>query len=254
MKRLPIPASPVVDSTEFGKPARSPDIGEEFLAQSKAYLECRSRGGEPPPPLVEAWKCFYEFYAPRIRGFLKSCSVPEADLNDCSQEVWQDVVADLARFRQDASRGRLSTWIRTLARNKAVDSIRRRNRHVSETLEFNESIAPMDPEPGPDAKYERRQTLAQVQRILLELSGKVSQTNFQVLYLRWMEGLPTAEVAAALELTPEQVRFRSHRMKRKFRELLEQSMEQDVSDSPHRPTQNEWRIDRMRNRSHPTSE
>ena len=216
-----------MDATGFEKSSRSLEIGEEFLAESQAYLECRSRRVEPPPPLVEAWNRFYEFYAPRIRAFLRNCGLPDADVNDCSQEVWQDVVANLGHFRQDATRGRLSTWMMTLARNKAVDSFRRRNRHVSEILEDNEVSAPLDPRSGPAAEYERRQTLAQVQRILLELSGEVSQTSFQVLYQRWIEGRPTAEVAAALELTPDQVRFRTHRMKQKLRELLERDVDHD---------------------------
>jgi DNA-directed RNA polymerase specialized sigma24 family protein len=64
-----------------------------------------------------------------------------------------------------------------------------------------------------------------VRSVLVELSGQVSRTSFQVLYLRWIEGLPTAEVAAALELTPQQVRFRTHRMKLKIRRMLERSMD-----------------------------
>ncbi len=118
----------------------------------------------------------------------------------------------------------------TLARNKAVDSIRRRNRHVSKNLGDNEAIGRPDPNLDPAAEYERRRTLAQVRKVLLELSNQVSQTSFQVLYQRWIEGRPTAEVAAALELTPDQVRFRTHRMKRKFRDLLQQSMDRDVDD------------------------
>jgi RNA polymerase sigma-70 factor, ECF subfamily len=227
MRHLPMPARACADATGLEKTSRSPDVGEEFLAESKAYLACRSRGSDPTPPLVEAWRRLYDFYAPRIRAFLRNCGLTDADLNDCSQEVWQDVIANLAHFHQDPTRGRLSTWILTLARNKAVDSIRRRNRHVFENLENNEASEPLDPGPGPVAEYERRQTLAQVQRILLELSGEVSQTSFQVLYQRWIEGRPTADVAAALELTPDQVRFRTHRMKQKLRELLERNVDHD---------------------------
>jgi hypothetical protein len=41
-----------------------------------------------------------------------------------------------------------------------------------------------------------------------------------VLYLRWIEGWTTREIAAALGLTPARVRSRDHRMKRKCRSLL----------------------------------
>ena len=87
----------------------------------------------------------------------------------------------------------------------------------------------MDPGLDPAAAYERRQTLAQVRSALAQLSSEVSPKSYQVLYLRWIEGRPTAEVAAALALTPGQVRFRTYRMKRKVRDLLERSM---VAETP----------------------
>ncbi len=35
------------------------EAGPEFLEEIKAYLDCRSRGVDPPPPLAEAWEGFY---------------------------------------------------------------------------------------------------------------------------------------------------------------------------------------------------
>ena len=120
-------------------------------------------------------------------------------MNDCSQEVWQNIVK-LAHFRQDPDRGRLSTWMMTLAHNKAVDSIRRRNRQVFKTLEDNEAIARRTPGLDPAAEYERRQAWprsdparALRESLADQLPGAVP---------RWIEGRPTSEVAAALELTP----------------------------------------------------
>jgi DNA-directed RNA polymerase specialized sigma24 family protein len=113
----------------------------------------------------------------------------------------------------------------TLDRNKAADSNRRRTRHPAESLVEDGAHAPLDPGLGPAAEYERRRTRDRVRRILVKLSGQVSQISFQVLYRRWIEGQPTAEVAAALDLTPSQVRFRTHRMKQKFRDLFERSNE-----------------------------
>jgi RNA polymerase sigma-70 factor (ECF subfamily) len=255
MRHSPIAMKPHVRASEPGMTARSfDDLGEENLAESKAYLESRSRGVEPPPPLAEAWKRLYEFYAPRIRVFLRKCGLPDEDLKDCAQDVWKEVVAKLAHFHQDRTRAQLSTWIMTLARNKAVDSIRRRNRHISRALDDNDAGVPPDPNPGPAAEYERRRTLVEVQSVLAELASQVSPASFQVLYLRWIEGLPTAEVAAALELTPQQVRFRSHRMKQKVRHLLERSMDRDdPAGEPGRPKTG-MKTQQSRNKPHPSSE
>jgi hypothetical protein len=45
----------------------------------QAYLGCRSLSVDPPPSLADAWDRFYDFYTPRIRGFLNRTGLPEAD-------------------------------------------------------------------------------------------------------------------------------------------------------------------------------
>lgn len=225
MPHLPIAARPATATTGPATGGRSfNEPGAELIGEIQDYLEFRSRGVDPPPPLAETWDDFYRFYAPRIRAFLKRWALSEADRNDCFQDVWHEVVAKLARFGHDPGRARLSTWLLTLARNKAVDAIRRRRRHACESLGDVESTAAMDTGPDPAAAYERRRTRALVQSALAQLARQVSPTSFQVLHLRWIEGWPTAEVAAALALTPRQVRFRTCRMKQKVRHILEATM------------------------------
>ena len=140
----------------------------------------------------------------------------------------------------------------TLARNKAVDAIRRRSRHAFESLGEGDAVAVRDPGPDPADAYERSRTQGQVRSVLAELSSRVSPTSFQVLYLRWIEGRTTSEVADALELTPDQVRFRAHRMKRKVRDLLERSMIRDARP-PARRGDEEKSMARATNHSRPAS-
>jgi RNA polymerase sigma-70 factor (ECF subfamily) len=199
------------------------DLDEELLAKTKAYLECRSRGLDPSPALMEAWDRFYWAYQPRIRALLGKWRLPAVDREDCLQEVWVEVVAHLGRFQHDPRRGRLSTWLTTLTRNKAVDSIRRRNRHPSQPLEAHAGGLP-DPVPGPVADCERRWIQARVRGVLDGLAERVSERSFRVLYLRWIEGRTVPEIADAMGLSPEQVRLRAHRMKQRFRDLFECSM------------------------------
>ncbi len=82
----------------------------------------------------------------------------------------------------------------------------------------------VDPCPGPIATYEGHSTRARVKCVLAELSEEVSELNFQVFHQRMIDNRPAADVAATLGLTPEQVRFRLHRMKRKFRDLFDRSI------------------------------
>ncbi len=227
MSHLPIAPPAFLPAGRRRLSVQSPeDLDEDFLNKVKSYLECRSRGVDPAPPLVEAWNHFYDSYAPRVRRFLGHWGLANQDRNDCFQDVWKEVIVKLAHFQHDPTRGCLATWLMTLARNKAVDSIRRRSRQLPECLGRDGANELLDPHPDPGAEYERRRTQALVRSVLGELSGQVSQLSFQVLYLRWIEGRQTSEIAAALELTPEQVRVRICRMKRKLRDLFERSQDQ----------------------------
>jgi RNA polymerase sigma-70 factor (ECF subfamily) len=186
----------------------------------KAYLRCRSRSVNPPPTLAEAWDHFYAFHTPRIRRFLSRSGLPEADREDCLQDVWREIVVHLADLHYDPRRGRLSTWLITVARNRALNM--RRRRYLCVAL-IEDATALVDRGPGPVAACECLSTQAQVRSVLAALSTQVSELNFQVLYQRCFDGRTNAEVAQTLGLTPERVRFRLHRMKQRFRHLFERS-------------------------------
>jgi len=203
----------------------------ELLEMTKAYLECRARGMDPSPVLVEAWEQFYRSYEPRLRAFLEKCRLADADLEDCLQDVWVEVVAHLGHFQHDPRRGRLSTWLTTLARNKAVDSIRRRSRHSMQSLGRDDEVPLADLPLGPEADCERRWAQARVRGALAKLADHVPVRSFRVLYLRWIEDRNVAEIATALDLTPDQVRLLAHRMKERFRDVFERYMTGETFES-----------------------
>ena len=53
------------------------------------------------------------------------------------------------------------------------------------------------------------------------LRTRVSEKSYRVVRLRWIEGRETPEIADDVDLTPDQVRYRLQRMKRKLQALLE---------------------------------
>ncbi len=212
--------------TGQGSSTGSPLDEEDLWVKLRAYLECRCCNVDPPPPLAEAWDRFYDLYAPRMRAFLRRFGLPEADREDCLQDVWSKVLTRLAALPYDPRRARLSTWLLTVARNQAVDALHLRRR-CADPIEDPAAI--VDSGPGSAADCDPLSTQERVRIVLTELSAEIPALNFQVLYLRTIEGCTTAEVAVTLGLTPEQVRFRLHRAKRKFRDLFEHSVDPDHS-------------------------
>jgi RNA polymerase sigma-70 factor (ECF subfamily) len=204
----------------IGQRSACPSLDEDDLCvKLRAYLDCRSHHVEPPPPLVEAWDRFYDLYRPRVRAYLARFRLSQADQEDCLQDVWSKVLSRPSTLPDGPPRARLSAWLMTVARNRAVDVIRHRRRF---SVQWNEdAFAVVDTEPGPAAAYERSSTQRRVRRVLGELCKQATALSFQVFYLRTIDGRTGTEVANTLGLTPDQVRFRLHRMRCKFRDLLQ---------------------------------
>jgi RNA polymerase sigma-70 factor (ECF subfamily) len=174
-------------------------------------------------PLIHAWDQFFRFCTPLISHALTAYHLTEADRDDCIQEVWKEVVVKLHDFQFDTKRARFRTWLSALARNKAVDVVRRRVRHPLVSLDGQGGTDLCDLNIDPASQFERIQTQVQVRSVLAKLSQRVSARTYQVLYLHWIEGQTMTDIAVNLNLTPEQVRFRHHRVKQQFRRLFELS-------------------------------
>lgn len=131
------------------------------------------------------------------------------------------IVLRLRLFRYDPSRGRLHDWLITLARHTLADMARRPGRPRPESLDTRAEARLLGRDLDPATAYERRRIRELVRTVLRELREEVSDRSYQVLNLRRIEGRPVREIAARLNLTPEQVRVRDHRMRLRFRALFE---------------------------------
>jgi RNA polymerase sigma factor (sigma-70 family) len=201
--------------------------GDEFegdlVRDTKAYLDERARGMAPSLRLSNAWDRFFRFGSSVIRGSSQARGLSGGDRDDCEQEFWAAVVDQLRRSRYEPARAGLRTWLSALARNKSADAIRQRTRR--RPLDLNETVinglTARDADPA--AVYELEEEQAMVHRALAALSQLVSDRSYQVLLLRSIEELDVSEVAVALKLTLEQVRYRHCRAKQELRRLVKTS-------------------------------
>lgn len=138
------------------------------------------------------------------------------DVDDCVQ----DVCVGLLQSRGEIS-DRADQWLVTVARNKAVDHVRRRYRRATESLTPCAAERLVSREPEPSAACAKQEVIEEVREAMGRLQEVASERSYQVLNLRYFHGLSVAEVADRLGLTPSQVWAREHRMKAKLRQLLE---------------------------------
>lgn len=189
-----------------------------LLSSAQEYLQAMMSHSAPDSELASAWSDFYRTYSTLIRKFVISCGVRDTDVDDCLQEVWAEVSQRLTAFRRAENRPGLRAWLYTIVRSKATNMFRRTKRQPAGVGgDDNPYAEPADSRPGPADRYEWNWQAALVQTLLEELKAEVSELNYAVVHRRLVEGQEIGEVAAALSITPEQVRYRQHRMLKKLR-------------------------------------
>ena len=73
-----------------------------------------------------AFARLFEWFAPRIKGFIQKRGVGPAQAEDLAQDVMLTVWRRAGLYRRE--HGSVSTWIFTIARNRHIDVIRRERR------------------------------------------------------------------------------------------------------------------------------
>jgi len=120
----------------------------------------------------------------------------DIDAEDAVQQAWLDIYRNLKAFRGDSA---FTTWATRITVNTAI--LHARKRPTLTEASNVESGA------GPDVALER----AEIGLVLEGCLAQLPQGNREVMVLRDVLELDTAETAACLGLTEEAVRVRLHR-------------------------------------------
>lgn len=133
------------------------------------------------------------------------------DVEDIVQEVFMAAFLGLRKFRGEC---RLRTWLFTITVNKCRSwRFRRRSLPVARTSD-PEAVAGFDRDSGRAAMDE--ETFARVRRAVQDLPRKYRE----VVALRYLQGLETAEACELLGITANAMQVRLNRARAKLREQL----------------------------------
>lgn len=159
-----------------------------------------------------AFSSLFEFYAPRIKGFLIRTGSAAAIAEEIAQEAMLAVWRKAATF--DASRASVSTWIFTIARNLRIDRVRHDRAMTADVV--YEVLAGDAPE-RPDDALSGAERDEQVRCALKELP----EEQIAVVRLSFFEDKPHADIAALLGIPLGTVKSRLRLAMAKMRERLE---------------------------------
>jgi len=150
----------------------------------------------------------------------------DEDAQDAVQDALLSALRNLDGFEGGA---RLSTWLHRITVNAALMRLRSRKRRREDAIEellpgFAEDGHHLCPVQSFRGEAEDEIAAAELGAIVRAAIDELPESYRVVLVLRDVEGLDTAEAAAALGIGPDAAKMRLHRARQALRTLLEQRL------------------------------
>jgi RNA polymerase sigma-70 factor (ECF subfamily) len=147
----------------------------------------------------------------------------EEDARDAVQEAFVSAYRHLATFDGDA---KLSTWLHRIAINASLMKLRSRRRRPEEPIDdllacFDENGAWASGGASLACAAEAHVASRETRELVRGCIARLPETYREVLVLRDIEDLDTAEVSDALGITRNAVKIRLHRARQALRALIE---------------------------------
>jgi len=149
-------------------------------------------------------------YQEPLIHFLRRTLGAEADVFDCAQDAFLAAYCNLNRYSEEHP---FRAWLYAIARNKALDLLRKRSREVALILDENL----VDQQPRPEEVWLEKEQASMLSEVLNELPEHYAQA----LYLRYQQELSYEEIALVLQVPMSRVKSYLHRGKEKLRQRLE---------------------------------
>lgn len=181
-----------------------PVIGAEFAA-----VLTRAQGRDE-----EAFARLYRDVQPALLRYLRVIAAEAAE--DVAAETWLDVVAGLAGFH--GSEQAFRAWLFTIARHRAVDASRARDRRATVPLAGSGAEERLTAPDTADVAAERAAT-----RAVLALVSALPKDQAEIIVLRVVAGLDTHQVARIVGKRPGAVRVAAHRALRRIAAMVDRA-------------------------------
>jgi RNA polymerase sigma-70 factor (ECF subfamily) len=166
---------------------------------------------------LQAFKTLFEFFAPRIKGFLVKSGCSAEDADELAQATMVAVWRKAALF--DPSTRGAAAWIFTIARNLRTDAARRdaRTRRLNRKMERDYETSGIVDEPN--IVFSDHEAPSRIKSAVDQLSAEQAT----VIRLSFIEERSHSEIAAMLGIPLGTVKSRVRLAMKRLRELLDEA-------------------------------
>lgn len=178
---------------------------------------------------AEAYERLVRTHAPRMLAVARRLLRSPEEAEDAVQEAFLSAFRALDRFQGGS---RLGTWLHRITVNAALMRLRSRRRRPETSLE---TLRPGFLEDGhhqvpPQRWMDADRVLArrELRERVREAIDRLPESHRNVLLLRDIEELDTAETAAVLGISENAVKTRLHRARVALRELLDPTLREEA--------------------------
>jgi len=182
----------------------------------------------------ESWQRIVYLYSPLVYSWCRRYGLQDADTLDVSQDVFRSVFVNLNGFRRDRPGDGFRKWLKTIARNRVLDAVRRAGRTpialeggIAPDLAADSSLSEeVDSDP---AELESERTTV-LRRALEMVRTEFEPQTWEAFWRVTVEETTAADVATALGVTANVVYLSKSRVLRRLRDLFAELID-DVSTS-----------------------
>ena len=173
------------------------------------------------PCREDLWRELDERFRPIIVGVARRAGLSANDADEVAQQALAEFVRDYRAGKYDRERGRLRTWMLSIARHRIVDLHRERSQRRERR---GESALVSLPDGGDLETYwkcEHEQRIAELAWNELRTGTKTSATTLEAFQLFAIHEVSVEEVAQRCHISREEVYRIKHRLTKRLREIVQ---------------------------------
>lgn len=180
-----------------------------------------------------AWEEFVSVYEQSIYRFCRSVGLQDAEALDATQNVLLAVYKKIDQWNHDPTKGKFRGWLLRVARNIAVDEVRRRKRGAVATGDSSvhrllDNVSKVYESESTAFAVEYRKALFHwaAQRVKPE----VKESTWRAFWLAAVNGESPEQIAKRLEMSIGAVYTAKCRVVTRIRKVLREADDQEITD------------------------